>query len=56
MNGADFVDRLRVACEDSNVDPQGLKLMLARFLPEYTPQTEFVPTCTTAIAEQQELA
>jgi FlaA1/EpsC-like NDP-sugar epimerase len=56
MNGADFVDRLRVACEDSNVDPQGLKLMLARFLPEYTPQTEFAPTCTTAIAEQQELA
>jgi hypothetical protein len=42
MNGADFVDRLRVACEDSNVDPQGLKLMLARLLPEYTPaQTEF---------------
>jgi FlaA1/EpsC-like NDP-sugar epimerase len=41
-NGADFVDRLRVACEDSNVDPQGLKLMLARLLPEYTPaQTEF---------------
>jgi hypothetical protein len=42
MNGADFVDRLRVACEDSNVDPQGLELMLARFLLEYTPaQTEF---------------
>ena len=57
MNGADFVDRLRVACEDSNVDPQGLKLMLARFLPEYTPaHTEPAPARMTAIAEQQELA
>jgi FlaA1/EpsC-like NDP-sugar epimerase len=37
MNGADFVDRLKSACETSNVDPQGLKLLLTRFLPEYTP-------------------
>jgi FlaA1/EpsC-like NDP-sugar epimerase len=57
MNGADFVDRLRSACEASNADPQGLKLLLARFLPEYAPaHTELVPTRMTAIAEQQELA
>jgi FlaA1/EpsC-like NDP-sugar epimerase len=57
MNGADFVDRLRSACEASNADPQRLKLLLARFLPEYAPaQTELVPTRMTAIAEQQELA
>jgi FlaA1/EpsC-like NDP-sugar epimerase len=37
VNGADFVDRLRSACEASNADPQGLKLLLTRFLPEYTP-------------------
>ena len=37
MNGADFVDRLRSACEASQADPQTLKLLLARFLPEYTP-------------------
>jgi FlaA1/EpsC-like NDP-sugar epimerase len=41
MNGADFVDRLRSACEAGNLDPQEFKLLLARFLPEYTPaQTE----------------
>ena len=41
MNGADFVDRLRSACEAGNLDPQELKLLLAHFLPEYTPaQTE----------------
>jgi FlaA1/EpsC-like NDP-sugar epimerase len=57
MNGADFVDRLRSACEASNADPQALKLLLARFLPEYAPaHTELVPTRMTAIAEQQELA
>ena len=57
MNGADFVDRLRSACEASNADPQRLKLLLARFLPEYAPaHTELVPTRMTAIAEQQELA
>src|SRR5437773_9406852 len=57
MNGADFVDRLRSACEASNADPQTLKLLLARFLPEYTPgHTEPAPTRMTAIAEQQELA
>jgi hypothetical protein len=57
MNGADFVDRLRSACEASNVDPQGLKLLLARFLPEYAPaDTELVPPHMTAIAQQQELA
>jgi FlaA1/EpsC-like NDP-sugar epimerase len=44
VNGADFVDRLRSACEASYVDPQGLKLLLARFLPEYAPaQAEFAP-------------
>jgi len=57
MNGADFVDRLRSACEASNADPQRLKLLLARFLPEYAPaHTELVPTRMTVIAEQQELA
>ena len=51
MNGADFVDRLRSACEASNVDPQDLKLLLARFLPEYTPaHTEPAPAHMTAIA------
>ena len=30
------------ACEGSNVDPQDLKLMLARFLPEYTPAADGV--------------
>ena len=49
MNAADFVDRLRSACEASNADPQGLKLLLARFLPEYTPEhTEIVPAHMTA--------
>ena len=44
MNGADFVDRLRSASEATNADPQGLKLLLARFLPEYAPaHTELVP-------------
>src|SRR5207253_11074409 len=57
MNGADFVDRLRSACEASNADPQGLKMLLARLLPEYAPaHTELVPTRMTANAEQQELA
>ena len=57
MNGADFVDRLRSACEASNANPQGLKLLLARFLPEYTPaHTELAPAHMTATAEQQELA
>ena len=56
MNGADFVDRLRSACEASNADPQGLKLLLARFLPEYTPaHTELAPRRMTAVADQQEL-
>jgi hypothetical protein len=50
MNGADFVDRLRVACEDSNVDPQGLKLMLARFLPEYNATADGVRSGTMATA------
>jgi FlaA1/EpsC-like NDP-sugar epimerase len=57
MNGADFVDRLRSACEASNLDPQDLKLLLARFLPEYRPaHTEPAPARMTAIAQQQELA
>jgi FlaA1/EpsC-like NDP-sugar epimerase len=57
VNGADFVDRLRSACEASNTNPQGLKLLLARFLPEYTPADSHpAPTRMTAIAEQQELA
>jgi FlaA1/EpsC-like NDP-sugar epimerase len=44
MNGADFVDPLRSACEASNADPQDLKLLLAGFLPEYTPaHTELAP-------------
>jgi FlaA1/EpsC-like NDP-sugar epimerase len=56
-NGADFVERLRSACEASNADPQGLKLLLARLLPEYTPaHTQPAPARMTAIAEQQELA
>ena len=37
VNGADFVDRLRSACEASSADAQDLKLLLTRFLPEYTP-------------------
>jgi FlaA1/EpsC-like NDP-sugar epimerase len=57
MNGADFVDRLRSACEASQADPQTLKLLLARFLPEYTPaHTEPAPARMTAIAQQQKLA
>jgi hypothetical protein len=57
MNGADFVDRLRSACEASNLDPQDLKLLLARFLPEYRPaHTEPAPARMTAIAQQQKLA
>ena len=49
MNGADFVDRLRSACEASNADPQDLKLLLARFLPEYRPaHTEPAPARMTA--------
>jgi FlaA1/EpsC-like NDP-sugar epimerase len=57
MNGANFVDRLRFACEASNVDPQDLKLLLARFLPEYTPaHTEPAPARMPAIAQQQVLA
>ena len=50
MNGADFVDRLRSACEASNADPQGLKMLLTRFLPEYSPaHTELVPEHMTAV-------
>ena len=57
MNGADFVDRLRSACEASNADPQDLKLLLARFLPEYRPaHTEPAPARMTATAQQQKLA
>jgi len=53
MNGADFVDRLRSACEASNADPQGLKLLLARFLPEYAPvRTELVPAHMTAVVNR----
>ncbi len=49
MNGADIVDRLRSACEASNADPQGLKLLLARFLPEYAlAHTELAPAHMTA--------
>jgi hypothetical protein len=57
MNGADFVDRLRSACEASQADPETLKLLLARLLPEYTPaHTEPAPARMTAIAQQQKLA
>ena len=53
MNGADFVDRLRSACEASNVDPQDLKLLLARFLPDYAPaDTELVPSHMTAVVNR----
>ena len=53
MNGANFVDRLRSACEASNVDPQGLKLLLARFLPGYTPaHTEPAPAHMTAVVNR----
>jgi FlaA1/EpsC-like NDP-sugar epimerase len=53
MNGADFVDRLRSACEASNVDPQGLKLLLARFLPDYAPAaTALVPSHMTAVVNR----
>ena len=52
INGADFVDRLRSACEANNADPQGLKLLLARFLPEYTPATDLTPPLMTAAAHR----
>jgi FlaA1/EpsC-like NDP-sugar epimerase len=54
MNGADFVDRLTSACEASNVDPQGLKLLLAHFLPEYTPACkDLTPPLMTAAADRE---
>jgi hypothetical protein len=54
MNGADFVDRLRSACEASNADPQGLKLLLARFLPEYTPAHTHVGSAhMTAVVDRK---
>jgi FlaA1/EpsC-like NDP-sugar epimerase len=37
MDGREFVDKLRSACEANKVDSQALKLLLASFLPEYTP-------------------
>ncbi len=55
MNGADFVDRLRSACEASKSDPQALKLLLASFLPEYTPaHTHVGSTRMAAVAKRQE--
>jgi FlaA1/EpsC-like NDP-sugar epimerase len=37
MNGREFVEKLRFACEANNVDAQALKSLLASLLPEYTP-------------------
>jgi FlaA1/EpsC-like NDP-sugar epimerase len=37
LNRAEFVDKLKYACEANNADSQSLKLLLARFVPEYTP-------------------
>jgi len=37
LDGAEFVGRLTSACDSSSFDPQALKLLLASFLPEYTP-------------------
>jgi FlaA1/EpsC-like NDP-sugar epimerase len=53
VNGADFVDRLRSACEASSADPQDLKLLLARFLPEYAlAHTKLVPAHMTAVVNR----
>jgi hypothetical protein len=32
-----LADKLKYACEANNADSQSLKLLLARFVPEYTP-------------------
>jgi len=54
-NGVDFVDQLRSACEVSKSDPQALKLLLASFLPEYTPaHTHVGSTRMAAVAKRQE--
>jgi FlaA1/EpsC-like NDP-sugar epimerase len=50
VNGADFVDRLRSACEASNADPQDLKLLLTRFLPEYTQMHTELASAQMAVA------
>jgi FlaA1/EpsC-like NDP-sugar epimerase len=55
LDGAEFVGRLRSACEGSSVDPQALKLLLASLLPEYTPAHSCpAPTCMTAMVERQD--
>jgi FlaA1/EpsC-like NDP-sugar epimerase len=57
VNGADFVDRLTSACEASNADPQGLKLLLTRFLPEYAPaQTQLAPAEMAAAVNSRNTA
>jgi FlaA1/EpsC-like NDP-sugar epimerase len=53
MNGADFVERLKSACETSDAEPQNLKLLLARFLPEYTPaHTDLISGHMTAVVNR----
>jgi len=54
LDRADFVGELRSACEASSFDPQALKLLLASFLPEYTPaHAHLGPAHTTAVAVPQ---
>ena len=52
INGAEFVHQLRSACEASKSDPRAIKLLLASFLPEYTPaDADMASGNMTAVAE-----
>jgi FlaA1/EpsC-like NDP-sugar epimerase len=54
INGAEFVHQLRAACEASKSDPRAIKLLLASFLPEYTPaDADMASGNMTAVAEPQ---